>query len=89
MTALKQLSRKDVATILEIEPNTVDVYRRRTREGTMTFPEPAGYLGNRPWWTEEQIEEYIRTKAPGGWHGQQRNRTPEFTDLTTVELAAS
>jgi len=69
-----RLTRREVAEILGVGVNTIDVHRRRTKAGRGTFPEPAGYFGNRPWWTPEQIAEYQRTRAPGGWHGQMRNR---------------
>ena len=77
-TVTKQLTRRDVALELDIEVNTVDVYRRRTREGKMAppFPEPDGYLGNRPWWKPEAIAAYKNQRHPGGWHGQERNRLP-------------
>jgi len=77
-TVTKQLTRRDVALLVGIEVNTVDVYRRRTREGKMDppFPEPVGYLGNRPWWSPDDIERYNKQRHPGGWHGQQRNRQP-------------
>ena len=58
------LTRREVAEILGYRENTIDVYRRRTRDGKMDppFPEPADYLGNRPWWTPESIEAYKRLR---------------------------
>jgi hypothetical protein len=63
--ATTMLTRREVAEMLGYRENTIDVYRRRTKakQGIFPpFPEPSGYLGNRPWWTPEQIAEYKRLR---------------------------
>lgn len=67
----KMLTRREVAEVLGVEINTVDVWRTRPASG---FPEPDGYLGSTPWWKPSTIARFKRNRNPSGWHGQLRNR---------------
>lgn len=44
----------DIATALDVRPNTVSSYRSRGQ-----MPTPTGYVGRTPWWSPADIEPWI------------------------------
>lgn len=61
-----QLTTTDVATLLELRPQTIRAYRSRG-----LFPEPDGHLGRTPWWTRETVTAW-QAGRPGGRSGRPR-----------------
>lgn len=70
MTA-KMLTRQEVADVLGVKINTVDVWRQRPSTG---FPEPDGYLGSTPWWKPSTIAKFRKNRNASGYWGQLRNQ---------------
>ena len=68
------LSLEEVADRVGLAVKTVRNYRNRARDRPGFFPDPDGWLGNRPWWRPETIDAWQASRPGRGAKGRPRRR---------------
>lgn len=56
------LTTRDVATMLEVSPDTVSAYRHRGM-----LPDPQAVIGRAPLWSRPIVRHWIKTRPGTGW----------------------
>lgn len=74
------LTRQDVADLLGVKVNTIDVWRRRPSVG---FPQPDGKLGDTPWWKPSTIAAFRRNRRASGYWGHTAHDATEQTETSS------